>query len=298
MDYAIGIDLGGSSIKTVAVTPAGQTLARTVVTFTVEAKMDWAEKIRQLIRQIQHEHGAPATRVGLSAPGLASADHRSIAHMPGRLQGLEGLDWTNFLEAPSPIPVLNDAHAALLGESWLGAARGFRHAILLTLGTGVGGAILANGELLHGHIGRAGHLGHVCLDPNAAPDITGMPGSLEDAMGNCTIETRSHGRFQTTHDLVAAHVAGDAEASIIWLKSVRALACAVGSFINVLDPEAVIIGGGIAHAGVALFEPLQRMLDEIEWQPGEHRAKILPAELGEFAGAYGAAARGLKELFE
>ncbi len=298
MDYAIGIDLGGSSIKTVAVTAAGQTLARAVVSFAVEEKMDWAEKILQLIQQIQHERGAPATRVGLSAPGLASADARSIAHMPGRLQGLEGLDWTKFLEAPSLVPVLNDAHAALLGESWLGAARGFRHAILLTLGTGVGGAILSNGELLRGHIGRAGHLGHVCLDPNAAPDITGMPGSLEDAMGNCTIEPRSQRRFQTTHDLVAAHVAGDAEASIIWLKSVRALACAVGSFINVLDPEAVIIGGGIARAGVALFEPLQRILGEIEWQPGGHRARILPAELGEFAGAYGAAARGLKELFE
>jgi len=98
----------------------------------------------------------------------------------------------------------------------------------------------------------------------------------------------------TTHDLVEAHLAGDAEATGIWLKSVRELACAIGSFINILDPEAVIIGGGIARSGKALFGPLERLVDEIEWQPGGHRARILPAQLGEMAGAFGAAFNALE----
>ena len=152
---------------------------------------------------------------------------------------------------------------------------------------------MVDGRLLHGHIGRAGHLGHICLDANAPPDITGMPGSLEMAIGNCTIEERTGGRFKTTHELVAAAASGDTEANAIWLKSVRALACAVGALINVLDPEAVIIGGGIARSGAALFDPLQKELDPLEWRPGGSRVKIVPAKLGEFAGAYGAARTAL-----
>src|SRR5437867_8410237 len=291
--YGLGIDLGGSCVKAVAVMPAGEVLARHTLEFDAAKSMDWAEKIRALVRQLQSERGRPAEGIGLSAPGLAAADGRSIACMPERLQGLEGLDWTKFLGASKTVPVLNDAHAALLGEAWVGAARGFRNVIMLTLGTGVGGGAMVDGRLLRGHIGRGGHLGHTSLDPDGPPDCAGTPGSLEVAMGNCTIAQRSNGRFQTTHDLIAAHLSGDAGATAVWFKSVKALAAAICSFINILDPEAVIIGGGIARAGKALFEPLQQFLDPIEWRPVGQRTRILPAELGEFAGAFGAAANGL-----
>src|SRR5207248_10157438 len=151
------------------------------------------------------ESPAPSTpsAVGVSAPGLAAADRRCISHMPRRLQGLEGLDWTEFLGVGRPVPVLNDAHAALLGECWIGAAQGLQNVAMLTLGTGVGGAAMVDGKLLRGHVGRAGHLGHICLNPYGTPGITGTPGSLENAIGNCTIEERTLGRFRSTHDLVA-----------------------------------------------------------------------------------------------
>ena len=293
MNYAIGIDLGGSSIKAVTATPAGEALSRHNIDFDPDKNMEWAEKIRVLVQKLQQERGGPAGSIGVSAPGLAAADGRSIACMPERLQGLEGLDWTRFLNAPKLVPVLNDAHAALLGEVWVGAARGFENVIMLTLGTGVGGAAMVDGRLLRGHIGRAGHLGHSSLDPDGPPDCAGTPGSLEVAMGNCTIQDRSGGRFHATHDLIAAHLKGDAEASAIWLKSVKALAAAICSYINILDPEAVIVGGGIARAGAALFGPLQRFLERMEWRPGGHRARILPAKLGELAGAFGAAHNSL-----
>jgi glucokinase len=293
MNYSIGIDLGGSSIKAVTATPAGEALSRHNIDFDPEKNMEWAEKIRALEQQVQQERGGPAGSIGVSAPGLAAADGRSIACMPERLQGLEGLDWTKLLSAPKMVPVLNDGHAALLGEAWVGAARGFANVILLTLGTGVGGAAMVDGRLLRGHIGRAGHLGHSSLDPDGPPDCAGTPGSLEVAIGNCTIQERSGGRFHTTHELIAAHLKGDAEASAIWLKSTKALAAGICSFINVLDPEAVIVGGGIARAGAALFGPLQRFLERMEWRPGGHRARILPAQLGELAGAFGAAYNSL-----
>jgi glucokinase len=172
---------------------------------------------------------------------------------------------------------------------WEGAAAGARNAILITLGTGVGGAIMCDGEILKGAIGRAGHIGHMTLDVDGAKDITGAPGTLEAMIGNYTIAQRSGGRFQSTHDLVAAAQRGDAKAKEAWERSVHQLGCAIVSMINIVDPEVVIIGGGIATAGAALFEPLKAVLDKHEWRPHGHRAKIVAATLGEFAGAIGAA---------
>jgi glucokinase len=288
---AIGIDLGGSSIKAILTRSTGEVLTQKTVAFEDDARMDWAAKISALVDELRGSNEPAA--VGISAPGLAARDGRSIAVMPGRLQGLAGLNWTQHLKSRIPIPVLNDAQAALLGEAWLGAGKSFTNVIMLTLGTGVGGAAMVDGRLLHGHIGRAGHLGHMSLDPDGAPDVTGTPGSLEVAIGNYTIQERSGGKFATTHDLVAAHLNGNAEATAVWLKSVKALAAAIASFINILDPEAVIIGGGIARSGDALLQPLQKYLDDMEWRPGGHVAKIIPAELGEFAGAIGAARNAL-----
>jgi len=292
MPYAIGIDLGGTNIKSVVVSPEGETFSKSEVTFDPAVLMDWGQKIRGIVQKVEAEHGEAAA-IGLSAPGLAARDGSAIVRMPERLQGLEGLNWQQYLGFARPVPILNDAHSALLGEAWLGAARGFKDVFMLTLGTGVGGAALVDGRLLCGHIGRGGHLGHICLDPGAPPGITGMPGSLEDTIGNCTVWARTNGRFQFTRDLVEAHTAGDREASRIWLDSVRRLACAIASLINVLDPEAAIIGGGIARAGTALFDPLQEWVRQFEWAPTGTHVKILPAQLGEFAGAYGAARNAL-----
>ena len=290
-EFVIGLDLGGSSVKWLAATLEGQALAQGNVAFDAERPMHWAEEIRAVVQNVSASRTETLHGIGISAPGLAARDGRSIAFMPGRLAGLENLVWQDFLGTTFPIPVLNDAHSALMGETWIGAAAGKRNVVMLTLGTGVGGAAMVDGRLLLGNIQRAGHLGHVCLDPNGPIDVTNMPGSLEMMIGNCSIVERSHGRFKTTHDLIAAHNSGDAGATTVWLKSVRDLAAAVASFINVLDPEVVIIGGGIAAAGKALFEPLEGYIRPMEWQPGGHAVPIVAAKLGELAGAFGAAKR-------
>jgi glucokinase len=286
-DYLIGIDLGGTRIKAVAVTPQGHEYSRAhESTDDGDGIITWRGKVQLLIEGFTNQFGSP-NAIGLSAPGLAARDAKSIAYMPGRLQGLENFDWSDYLQAP--VRVLNDAHGALLGEAWLGAVAGKRNAFLLTLGTGVGGAILSEGQLLRGTIGRAGHLGHITMNPAGAPDIVNTPGSLEDAIGDSTVVARSDGKFTSTRDLVAAHQNGDDFASRVWLDSIRALAAGIASLINVLDPEAVVLGGGIMAAGDALLEPLRRFLDEMEWRPGGHRVPILPAVLGDYAGALGAA---------
>ena len=290
--YAVGIDVGGTNIKTIAVTVEGQMLYQSQQP-TPTAETAWAERIREAIARIAVDQGLSAGYIGLAAPGLVARDGRSIAWMQGRMESLQGLDWTAFLASSRVIPVLNDAQAALLGEAWRGAAAGCRNVMMLTLGTGVGGGAIVDGRLLRGAIGRAGHLGHVSLDPDGAPDIVGTPGSLEDAIGDCTVAQRSGGLFATTAALVSAYRDGDLDAAAVWLRSVQALAASIVSLVNVLDPEIVILGGGIVNAGDALLNPLREWMDRLEWRPTGSRVRIVTATLGELAGAWGAAANAL-----
>jgi glucokinase len=289
--YAIGCDVGVTHVKLVAVSPAsGEVLSRRQVD-TLADRPDWPGRVRDAIVATEEAHGR-AAHVGLAAPGIAAPHGRFVAWMRGRLAEVEGLDWSEFLGRP--VPVLNDAQAALLGEAWQGAARGASNVLLLTLGTGVGGAAMVDGRLLKGHLGRAGHVGHISLDPHGPPDIVNTPGSLEDKVGNATITARTAGRFTSTHDLVAAAESGDESARAAWLKSVEHLAAGVASLVNVLDPEIVVIGGGIARCGGALFEPLSEAMHRFEWRPHGSRARIVPAALGEFAGAIGAARNAMR----
>ena len=183
--------------------------------------MQWAETIRRLTSGVQDVVAARSVteplkpRIGLSAPGLAARDRRSIACMPGRLQGLEGLDWREYLGWSSPIPVLNDAHAALLGEAWLGAAQGFDDVFMLTLGTGVGGAALVAGKLLRGHTGRGGHFGHSSRIPNGPPDITGMPAALRKPLAIAASEPYG-AAIRTRMRWWKPYKAGDPKATEIW----------------------------------------------------------------------------------
>ena len=286
--YAVGIDIGATNIKAVSLTQSGTELGRSWLP-TPPGRQELIAQVGQVIRDFETAELGRPQWLGISSPGLAARDGHCITWMQGRMETVQGLDWTQALRTTEPVRVLNDAHAATLGEAWMGAARGCQDVILLTLGTGIGGGILVGGRLLEGHLGRAGHLGHLCLDVDGPADICRTPGSLEEAVADCTIERRSEGRFSSTKELVAAVDEGDAEAERIWLRSLRALACGIASMINAIDPEVVVLGGGIARAGSTLFEPLRRYLDEVEWRPTGSNVSIVPAELGELAGAIGAA---------
>jgi len=284
----LGLDVGGTRIKAQAYSRTGRLIAEESAATSDDGSRSWLERARETTLRVLERCPAPAA-IGVAAPGLAAPDGRSIRSMPGRLEGLERLNWKKWLAATRPVPVFNDAHAALLGECWIGAARGASNVMLLTLGTGVGGAAMVDGHILRGHLGRAGHLGHVSLDPHGALDIANSPGSLEDAIGEHSLAARSRGRFTTTRELVASYRQGSRAASKVWLDSIQALAAAISGLVNVLDPEIVLIGGGIADAGNALFVPLRRHMNRFEWRPGGSRVRIMKAKLGAAAGAVGAA---------
>lgn len=291
--YAIGVDIGGTGVKAVGLAPDGNLLFEMTRPFDAAQPMHFADTVRALVQELIDQQGREPMALGLCAPGLAAADQRSMARLPNRLPGMEGLDWQVWLARPIPVPVLNDAHAALLGEAWCGAARGHQNILMFTLGTGVGGAAMVDGRLLRGHSGKAGHVGHISLDPHGPPDICGTPGSLELAMGNGNIAERTGGRYATTHELVQAWRGGDETAAIFWLRSVQALAAGVVSLANVLDPGIVVVGGGIAAAGDALFGPLRERVHAMEWRVANGPLSIVPAMLGDKAGAIGAARHAL-----
>ncbi len=291
MSLAIGIDLGGTNIKAALIERSTGARVASASRPTLDGEFvgelpRFALTVKEIVGDLEKLSGAENLPVGLSAPGLANPRGHCIDWMPGRMHGLEKLDWQQHLNRD--VRVLNDAHAALLGEVWIGAAQGCQDVFMITLGTGVGGAIYAGGRLLKGAIGRGGHLGHISLDAQGPLDIFNTPGSLEACLGNKTLQERCAGRYENTHALVAAALAGDPTAESLWQESVRSLAVGLASLINVLDPERIILGGGIASgAGDKLMQPLQSYLDHYEWRPGGQQVQLVLASAGEWAGAYG-----------
>ncbi len=286
-EIIIGVDLGGTNIKVVAVDMSGKLLYE-----HHEATRDgddkiWKGAIKGAVQRVQEEINTVASVIGISAPGLPNETNSAIGFMPGRLQGLEDFVWSDFLGTKAF--VLNDAVAAMMAEAKFGAAKGKKNVIMLTLGTGVGGGILIDGKPYQGAFQKAGHLGHLTLDSQGEPDIIGTPGSLEDAIGNCTLEKRSNGKFKTTEELIEAHRGGDEFAVELWLKSVNKLAVALASLTNILSPETIILGGGITEANEDLFVPLEEMMAKYEWRTGGNKAEIVKARYGDLAGAVGAA---------
>jgi glucokinase len=290
---AIGIDLGGTRIKSVAIDRYGNILCHHYANTHDGDDTIWKQAVSHSIEELIKKTGIENPLIGLSAPGLPDQNNEYIAFMPGRMQGLEQFKWGHFLNRK--VHVINDAVAALMAEAQSGVCKNVRHAIMLTLGTGVGGAILIDGKSYQGAFNKAGHLGHMVIDHHGESDITGIPGSLEDCIGNCTIEKRTNGKFNSTHALIEAAENGNAWAKEVWLKSVRQLAIGIASLTNILSPEVVVIGGGIAEAGEPLFQPLEKFMDQYEWRTGGNKAKIMKAAHHDFAGAIGAAAFALQK---
>ena len=292
---AIGIDLGATNIKGVLVNRDGLVLQQENCATHAQEQNDhvWKETVAKVVDTLKQNSNDSIDAIGLSAPGIPNETHTCISYMPGRLQGLENFIWSDFLQGD--VKIINDANAALLAEAYFGAGKDHRNMVMLTLGTGIGGGILINGSLYQGFGQMAGHLGHITVDAyDKDQDITGIPGSLEDAIGDATIAKRSYGRFSSTKALVEAYQAGNTLATYLWLDAVRKLAIGLSSIINALSPEMIILGGGMVKADQALLQPLSNFMDIYEWRPGGKQTTIAIAHYQDFAGAIGAAVFALK----
>ncbi len=287
----IGVDLGGTAIKLGRYCESGECLTQLVVDTPQPATPEAVlTAIVQAIDQLDPDRQVRA--IGIGTPGPACAQGR-IARVAINLAGWQDVPLAEWIEAKTGLPTVlaNDANCAGLGEAWLGAGCDFQDLIVLTLGTGVGGAVILNGELFTGRTGAAGELGLITLDPKGPPCNSGNQGSLEQ---HCSVQAVRREMGCEPDKLAAQALAGDAAAIAYWQQYGHYLGVGLTSLIYVLTPEAIILGGGIS-AGADLFLPTV-------WQEIEQRVlpssreglQILVAKLGSQAGVAGAARLAFK----
>jgi glucokinase len=282
----IGIDLGGTAIKLGRFATDGTCLqSLTVATpqpATPEAVM---AEIVDAIAQIDNQNHTIA--IGVGTPGPADAAGR-IAKVAINLSGWHDVPLADALEAKTgkPTIIANDANCAGLGEAWLGAGRRFQNLILLTLGTGVGGAIILDGKLFVGHLGAAGELGLITLNPDGPMCNSGNQGSLEQYLSVPAIRRRTG---KEPAELGALAKAGEPKALTFWQEYGIYLGIGLTSLIYVLTPEAVVIGGGVSASAEFFIPSVKAELEQRVLLTSRLGLQILPAELGNFAGIAGAA---------
>lgn len=282
----IGIDLGGSAIKLGRFDWKGNCLRSLTVT-TPQPAVPEAVLAAMLaaIDQLDPDHKSVA--IGVGTPGPADATGR-IARVAINLSGWTNIPLADWLEAKTGRPTIlaNDANCAGMGEYWLGAGRTFRDVIMLTLGTGVGGAVILNGELFVGRDGSAGELGLITLNPDGPECNSGNNGSLEQY--TCIRAIRRRTGLEPD-ELGAKARAGDLESIAFWQSYGRDLAAGLASLVYVLTPEAIIIGGGVSASADFFFPALQAELERRVLPSSRPGLQLLKAELGNQAGIAGAA---------
>ncbi|HYW41673.1 MAG TPA: ROK family protein [Bryobacteraceae bacterium] len=271
----LGIDIGRAHIKAGMVNEEGAILAsRTIPT---PADLDgFVPSLHDAIRWLLEATEIPAG-AGVGCKGIINPENTLVEVLPGPLHYLEGLRLADLVGLPIDVPVFadNDARVALAGEMVWGAARGREDVLMLTLGTGVGGAVLSGGRVLRGHSGMAGHLGHVTVEPDGALCACGNRGCLETVFSASAIESearaavhrgcastltrlfREQPQLATCRTIFQAASEGDVVSTAIVSQAIHKLGAAIAGLLHVFDPELVIIGGHVADAGADLMVPLQ-----------------------------------------
>jgi glucokinase len=252
--------------------------------------------------------GGELAGVGVGVPGLV--DRSGVLRFAPNLPGVADMAIQSPLEAALGVPVRvdNDATCAVWGERQLGAAHGYDDVVLATLGTGIGGGVVAGGRLLRGANGFAGEIGHMVVDPDGPPCPCGQQGCWErfasgSGLGALAKRAAAEGRagrvlalaggdpasVRGEHVSVAA-AEGDAEACAVFADFGWWVALGLANLANVFDPQAFVLGGGLVEAGELLLEPVRAAFTGL-LTGGSHRpaVDIVPASLGERAGAIGAA---------
>lgn len=282
----IGIDIGGTAIKLGRFTQSGGCLQSLSIR-TPQPSTPEAVTLAIALGITQLDPTAQALGIGIGMPGPTDSKGR-IARVAINLVGWQDVPLADWIEAKlgRPTIVANDASCAGLGEDWLGAGRSFQNWILLTLGTGVGGAVFLNGSLFTGSNGTAGELGLITLNPQGPACNSGNRGSLEQHA--CARAVRRRTGLEPAELAVKAH-AGDPQALAFWQSYGRDLGAGVASLLYVLAPEAVIIGGGISASAEFFFPALQSEINQRVMSTSREGLKLRVATLGNQAGMVGAA---------
>jgi len=285
----VAVDLGGSAMKGVVVDGAGRELATRVVPTPHD---DVAGAVTRLLRDLSDlAHGAGVTPVGAGVVTPGSVDEaRGVVRYASNLRWRD-LPLRDLLAEALDLPVAvgHDVRAAGVAEQLFGAGRGSDSFVLVPLGTGVAAAIVEKGQVLTGFTGAAGEFGHIPLVPDGEPCPCGQRGCLEAYASAGALARRyaaKSGRVLTAEEVVAA-LGTDPVADSLWDEAVTVLAQGLNVLTILLDPEVVVLGGGLSRAGATLLEPVTaRMEAGLAWRD---RPRVVLSGLGDRAGRVGAA---------
>ena len=314
MRFVLGIDIGGTNLvvgsvaedgSTVLATASEPTHAEAGATDVVDRLVGLAERAIAGTRALAP--GAEILGVGVGAPGPLDTKRGIVLLTPN-------LGWVNMplrqiihdrLSLPAALD--NDANCAVLGEWWVGAARGARHAIGITIGTGIGGGLILDGRLYHGASDVAGEIGHTTIDTEGRRCKCGNYGCLEAYASGPNIAIRAIEEIEagavsrlpsyvggdlrqiTAQTVYLAAQEGDELALEVVNDTAKFLGVGIGNLLNVFNPEVVVVCGGVTLAGDHLFVPLRREAARRAFKPAVMACRIVPGELEGTAGVYGAA---------
>lgn len=289
---AIGIDLGGTKINGGLVTQTGS--IRTTVrrpTPVQEGASGVLQAMKNMVAELLNQAGdLQVMGIGLGVPGVLDRRAGTVILSPN-------LAWHNvpvteaFREFGLPVDMDNDVRCHTLGELHFGAARGFGDFLLITLGTGIGAGIVVNGQLYRGGSGMAGEIGHIPLRPGGPLCGCGKRGCFEALASGKSIGRRAQeaGIADSARSLFEKAASGNQAAKDLVEQVVYDLALGISTYINLMNPKRVIVGGGVSMAGDLLFERLRRFVEQ-EVMPGIRGTyDIVPAKFGTEAGVVGAA---------
>lgn len=309
--YSIGIDLGGTNLRAAAIDKDGKMLEKIAGSTPVASGPGpVVDDMAQSVEKLREKYGRDVlVGIGAGVPGNIDMAKGVIVGW-GNMPIFNGYAMRDELSKRLGTKVIleNDANAAALGEQWMGAGRGVKDLVLLTLGTGVGGGIIVDGRILHGQIGMAGELGHMTISPNGNPCGCGNRGCLEKHASATAVSAMAR-LLGLGHDLTAQQVydlarradqPGNDRAREIFKVMGEALGIALASLVNIFNFPLYLLGGGVVAAW-EFFAPA--MLAEVERRSFTYRStlKTMPtrieaAKLGGDAGLFGAACLPLQDV--
>jgi glucokinase len=295
-EYSIGVDLGGTNLRAAAIDAQGKLLDKIAGSTDLQAGRDVviADMVTSIeaLRERLGEHNLRGVGIGL--PGFILID-KGIIVGSNNMPEFENYPVRDEIEKRLGAKVIleNDANAAALGEKWMGAGREVDDLVLLTLGTGIGGGIIVNGRVLHGHLGMAGELGHLTVVPNGNPCGCGNRGCVEKHASATAIAAMARliglGHDLTAEDVFKLAEDGNDRARMIFKSMGEALGVALANLINIFNFPLYLLSGGPLpawdHFAPAMLEEVARRSFTYRHAP----TRIEKATLGNEAGLYGAA---------
>lgn len=305
MEYAIGIDLGGTSIKYALVDKAGNSFFEgklpSFASVSAAKVMEQLIKAATLLKDEAAKQDWNVLGIGLGTPGIVDETNRIVLGGAENIIGWENIDVASLMEKQMSLPVVvgNDANLMGLGETKYGAGRGCTHVVFLTVGTGIGGAVIIDGKLFSGYANRGTELGHVPLIANGEHCACGAVGCLEYYASTSALTRRFSILAKEQNLSFDTEINGELIVRLYHEDFPLAVECmnehfyylgrGIAGFVNIFSPQRIVIGGGVAESGSFYLEKIRAVFKKHVIADCALNTKIVAAELGNKAGLIGAA---------